>query len=59
MTRRESIRAAVMKSRESRLRATERRLAENLDYLRRHDRDGHEQLLAMLKRVVTRAESER
>ncbi len=49
------IRAAVAKSRESRLRAIERGLNAQLDYLHQNDRDGHDALVDVLKRVLTTA----
>jgi hypothetical protein len=49
-----SVRAAVAKSREARLRAVERRLVGHLRYLRRHDRAGYEALVGMIRRVVER-----
>ena len=49
-----SVRAAVARSREARLRAVERRLVGNLRYLRRHDRAGYEAMVGMLRRGVER-----
>lgn len=49
-----SVRAAVAKSRETRLRAVERRLLARLAFLRRHDRDGHAALVALFRRVLAR-----
>lgn len=54
-----SVRAAVAKSREQRLRRVERRLLANLRYLKRHDRDAHAALVALLRRVVARQTSAR
>lgn len=49
-----SVRAAAARSRESRLRAIERRLLAALSYLYRHDRPAHDQLVACLRRIVAR-----
>jgi len=48
----ESVRAAVARSREARLRAVEGRLVGHLTYLRRRDPDGHAALVGMLRRVI-------
>lgn len=46
-----SVRAAVAKSRASRLRAVERRLGAQLRYLKRWDPAGYAALVGMLRRV--------
>jgi hypothetical protein len=48
----ESVRRAVARSREARLRAVERGLTRHLRFLWRHDRDGYDALVGMLRRVV-------
>lgn len=53
MKRPASVRRAVAKSRNARLRAVERRLVGRLRYLRRHDRDGYDALMGLLRRVIT------
>ncbi len=50
----ESVRAAVARSREARLRRVERRLAAHLRFLLRRDPAGHDALVGMLRRVVDR-----
>jgi len=50
----ESVRRAVVKSCEARLRAVERRLAGHLRFLCRKDPDGYAALVGMLRRVVDR-----
>lgn len=52
MRRTSSVRAAVAKSREARLRAVERRLNARLAYLRRHGRDEYAALVALFRRLV-------
>lgn len=52
MRRPASVRAAVARSREARLRAVERRLMGHLHYLRRHDPLAHDALIRLLHRVV-------
>lgn len=52
MRRPTSVRAAVARSRESRLRAVERRLMGHLRYLRRRDPLAHDALIRLLHRVV-------
>lgn len=52
MKRPASVRAAVAKYREARLRAIERRLVGQLRFLRRKDPDGYDALVGMLRRVV-------
>jgi hypothetical protein len=47
-----SVRAAVARSREARLRAVERRLVGHLRYLRRRDPLAHDALIRRLHRVV-------
>jgi hypothetical protein len=47
-----SVRAAVAKSRETRLGAVERRLTGHLRFLKRHDPDAHAAYVACLRRVV-------
>jgi hypothetical protein len=54
VTRSASVRRAVAKSRECRLRTVERRLLGHLRFLKRHDRDGYRALVEMLGRVVGR-----
>lgn len=49
-----AVRAAVARSREARPRAIERRLLAALTYLHRHDRPAHDQLVASLRRVLSR-----
>lgn len=48
----ESVRAAVAKSREARLRRIERGLLGHLRFLKRRDPDGHAALVGMLRRVI-------
>lgn len=52
-----SVRAAVARSRALRIRAMERRLCARLGRLRRLDRAEHDELVAMLRRVVARQSS--
>jgi hypothetical protein len=55
ITRAASGRAAVARSRAARLQAVERLLVARLAYLRRHGRAEFRALVALLRRVVTRA----
>lgn len=48
----DSVRAAVARSREARLRAVERWLGAHLRFLRRKDPDGHAALVDTLRRVI-------
>jgi len=50
-----SVRAAVARSRESRLKAMERVVGAHLRYLKKHDRAAFEAFVACLRRVVGRA----
>ncbi len=52
--RAESVRAAVARSREARLRRVERRLVAHLRFLLRRDPAAHAALVAMLRRMVER-----
>lgn len=52
MKRPAHVRAAVAKSRETRLRAVERRLNARLAYLRRHGCDEYAALVALFRRLV-------
>lgn len=52
MTRPASVRAAVARSREARLRVVERRLMGHLRYLWRRDPLAHDALIRLLHRVV-------
>lgn len=54
----ESVRRAVVHSREQRLARMERTLCEHLRYLRRHDPEAHAAFVACLRRVVARQTGE-
>jgi len=51
-----SVRRAVARSRQARLRRVERVVVEHLEYLRRHDPEAHAAFVECLRRVVERAD---